>query len=249
MDQGDFDFNVFLDRKNNNKDKYKDSLLTKDELSKAVEILKKEGIDKYEILTINPAAIKKFKLYKRMLLFVNLPIMIALPLWCEFGIDFTHPKANMLYALLYTADTFLFANFFMILNMLKQAVVSINYLTNEDKFEINHFINPSIIKSLFSKQNKSDDKSNSDHTQSVGHREIVGSSALAKSGKGMFNPFIGYRNIEKDQKYITEGMCTWHDRHLFDSIIERAKEIRMEKVSEQVSKNRSKRSSHGNPFS
>ena len=249
MDQGDFDFNVFLDRKNKNKDKYKESLLTKDELSNASDILKKEGIKKYEILTINPAAMKKFMLYKKMLIFVNLPIMIAIPLGCEFLIDFTHPKANMLYAILYTADTFLFANFFMILGMLKQALVSINYLVNEDKFEFNHFINPNIIRSLFSKKEKIEDDNKTENSQHIGYREIISASSLGKCGKGMFNPFIGYKNIDKDQKYITEGMCTWHDRHLFDSFLERAKEIRLSKVSEQVQKNRSKRGGHGNPFS
>uniref|UniRef100_A0A7S3JN72 Uncharacterized protein n=2 Tax=Euplotes harpa TaxID=151035 RepID=A0A7S3JN72_9SPIT len=250
MDQGDFDFNVFLDRKNKNKDKYKEQLLTKDDINKAVEMLKKEKVDKYEILSINPNALKKFNLYKRMAIFLNIPIMLIIPFGCEFLIDFTHPKANMLYALLYTADTFLFVNFFMIYNMLKQAVISINYLVKEDKFEINHFISPRFFKSLFSKKASEPNESTPEQTVASGNTDIVSPGSLGKAPKSLVNPFIGYRNIDTDQKYITEGMCTWHDRHFFDSVLERAKELRGTKVSERILRNKEKRrQGKGNPFS
>lgn len=188
MDQGDFDFNVFLDRKNKNKDKYKDQLLSKEELQRAVELLKEEGTEKYEICTITPNALKKFNFYKRILVFLNLPLVMVLPIFSEFFLDFTHPKANAMYALLYTADTFLFINAYMIYKMLKQAIISINYLVNEDKFEIKHF--SSLSKNPLSAISGGEGKN-------VG---IVDPAHIAKAPKAMLNPFIGYRNTETDQR-------------------------------------------------
>lgn len=188
-------------------------------------MLKQEGTEKYEILTVNEKALKKFNMYKKLLIYVNIPAVVLLPIICELFLDFSHPKANALYALLYTADTFLFMNAYMIYKMLKQAILSINYLVDEEKFEIAHF--SKLSKKLMSKL----DDSSKSTSQNV---EVVDPQNLAKASKSMFSSFVGYRNTSTDQKYITEGMCTWHDRHFFDSIIERAKEKKGPKVSERV---------------
>ena len=186
MDQGDFDFNVFLDRKGEKKENTE--LLTKEELEEAVEILKGEGVEKYKLLTINESALQKFNVYKKMLLYFNIPLAVALPMFCEFFLDFTHPKANALYALLYTADTLFFVNAYIIYKMLRSAVISINYLVEEQKFEIKHL--------PWFGNSKDSSKSTT----------VVDPLHMAKAPKAMINPFVGYRNTSNNRKYITEGM-------------------------------------------
>ena len=64
MDQGDMDFNVFLDREGGKKDDTQ--LLTKEELTEAIDLLKSENVEKYEILKINDTALEKFAVYKKL---------------------------------------------------------------------------------------------------------------------------------------------------------------------------------------
>ena len=37
--------------------------------------------------------------------------------------------------------------------------------------------------------------------------EIVDPKHISKTAKGFVNPFIGYKNIDTDERYATEGMC------------------------------------------
>lgn len=83
--------------------------------------------------------------------------------------------------------------------------MNIDYLPNEQKLKVQKFM----PKKFFFGKSKP---------------ELFDPKEISKAIKGVANPFVGYRNTTTGDRYATEGMCTWHDRHFFDSLIERAKE-------------------------
>lgn len=144
LDESDFDVGPYIDKKalkqvQEEKKKREAKLLTKEELESAIKMLNEDGVDKFPLLTINEAAKQKISTYRKILFGFNLPLCLALPFICEFGLDMAHPKANILYVLLYTADTFFFVNLFTIYGLVRQAVFAINYLPKENKVEIQNY--------------------------------------------------------------------------------------------------------------
>lgn len=74
------------------------------------------GTKEYSLLTINDFALRKYQVYRKILMYFNIPILsivnillnvshdkltflTALPVVGDFIPDFSHPKANTLYVL------------------------------------------------------------------------------------------------------------------------------------------------------
>mmetsp|Transcript_7850 Transcript_7850/g.7427 ORF Transcript_7850/g.7427 Transcript_7850/m.7427 type:complete len:100 (+) Transcript_7850:435-734(+) len=98
----------------------------------------------------------------------------------------THPKASLLYGLLYTADTLFFMNAYMIYKLLKNAVVTIHYVTKSGMFEIQHL-------PIFGNNQEK-------------YLETVAPEHISRTPNVKIDPFVAYRNNSNGRKYITEGM-------------------------------------------
>jgi hypothetical protein len=74
-------------------------------------------------MDIQPAAMKKAQFYKKILYFVNLPLVIGLPLFSYFGMPDIHTKdINMKLAVLHLADFFFTFNSVIIYSVLSKLV-------------------------------------------------------------------------------------------------------------------------------
>ena len=79
--------------KNTRTDDHKRSekdLLDEQSLKEALEQVKQEvassGEKEYKIMTIQPGAWKKVQFYKKSLFFLNLPLIVGIPVFVEFGL-------------------------------------------------------------------------------------------------------------------------------------------------------------------
>mmetsp|Transcript_28020 Transcript_28020/g.27050 ORF Transcript_28020/g.27050 Transcript_28020/m.27050 type:complete len:81 (+) Transcript_28020:83-325(+) len=78
-------------------------------------------------MKIQPVMLKKALFYKKMLYFVNIPIMIGLPLLFLSGIPIPATNPQMVMLLCELADMLLFFNSYIIFKVLSQLVVQIDY--------------------------------------------------------------------------------------------------------------------------
>jgi len=63
-----------------------------------------------------------------MILYFNVPLVIILPLFAEFGIAESHPKKALLTTLLYVSDMFFFSNLVMFYKLISNVVHGISYI-------------------------------------------------------------------------------------------------------------------------
>lgn len=85
-----FDIEILYDgqknpRKDEDKKQDKD-LLDDKQVSEIIEQLKTEKIKEYSIMDIQPGVLNKVLKYKKLLFFVNLPFVVGIPLFVEFGL-------------------------------------------------------------------------------------------------------------------------------------------------------------------
>ena len=208
-------------------------VLDKVQLQQTIDDLKAKNISKHTVLTMSEPVFNKLGSTNRF--YLTAPFLLGIPLFWEFFLDFTHPKADALYALLYTADTLFFVKTYMAFRLRKGAVLAIHFLVDKHKFEFEHFPwfgwRDSTLKSL------------------------VDPAHIIKVKGAAFNPFVGYRNKETNTNYATEGTGTWHDRQLFDSVIEVARQEQKEETDRKRIEQKKKRQQRlnrkekkGNPF-
>lgn len=111
-------------------------LLNEEELKLIKEEFLNSGQEKIPIMEIKEFALKKVNLYKKILFFVNLPLMVGLPICLEGGfiLDPIHKQtASTLYLMLSMTDFMLFFNSVVIYNTIKRITTSIEYLPKTDK--------------------------------------------------------------------------------------------------------------------
>lgn len=159
-------------------------------------------------MTIQPGALKKVDFYKKILFFVNLPLIIGIPTFVEFGLPAMQKKdLSMIYVVLHLTDFFLCFNSIVIYTMISKLVTAISYIPEEHKILIKQRSGRFMKEQLL----KYDPKE------------------LIKCKKQVFNPFVGYRSVtNSNEKFGTESTGMWHDRQIFDSMIFR--EIKRKRV-------------------
>ena len=72
--------------------------------------MKKDGVIEYKIMEIMFDALKKVQFYKKLLLFVNIPAILGIPIFVEMGFLDHKPNAKTIYAMLHLCDFFLCFN-------------------------------------------------------------------------------------------------------------------------------------------
>lgn len=187
-------------------------LIDEQQLKEVLEEIKKEcaktGEKEYHIMDIQPGALKKVQFYKKLLFFVNLPLVVGIPVFVQFGLpSFEKKDLNLIYMMLNVTDFFLCFNSVIIYSMISKIVTGISYLPEEHKIKIKQWSGRFI----------------SEQTKIFDPKEII------KCKKQVLNPFVGYRSVNNaNERFGTESTGMWHDRQLFDSMIHR--EIKRKRV-------------------
>ena len=143
---------------------------------------------------------KKVSFYRKMLLFVNCPLLVGLPLLLHSSVfaSLSSAKLHQMNILLSMADCVLFIDSLLIYTIIGKIVTSINYKPESDKVEVTHlgttFLSPKT--------------------------ETLNPKDLAKHKYKTVNPFIGYKRLDTKTMFATESSIGhWNDRKFFDSII------------------------------
>jgi len=95
-------------------------------------------VKRYSLYEIQGANLKKALNYRKLLLYVNVPIMVGIPLFFNFApmAAAATQKADLLFMVAHTADCFFLLNSILIYNFVKRVVTSIDYNTETGKLEI-----------------------------------------------------------------------------------------------------------------
>lgn len=77
---------------------------------------------------------KKIEKYRKMLFYINIPLVIGIPLFVQFGVPELQKKdLSMLYAILHLTDFFFCFNSILIYSIISKVVTCIKYLPEEHK--------------------------------------------------------------------------------------------------------------------
>lgn len=154
-------------------------------------------------MEMQPGVMKKVQRYKKMLFFVNLPLIVGIPAFIEFGLPELQKKdVTMIYTILHLTDFFLCFNSLIIYSVISKLVTAISYLPEENKIKIKQYRDWLLREKVDCYEPKD----------------------LIKCKRKTLNPFIGYRSVaDANTKFGTESTSLWHDRQLLDSIIFREK--------------------------
>ena len=79
---------------------------------------------------------KKVNFYKKLLFFVNIPLVIGIPIICELGFLDHKPNVKTIYAFLHLTDFFLCFNSVIIYSTVQKLVTAISYLPESHKIEM-----------------------------------------------------------------------------------------------------------------
>ena len=90
-------------------------------------------------MTIKEEALKKWQNYRKLLFFVNIPLVFGLPVLLETGFADHKEQADRLYVFLQIADFFFAFNSIIIYQTLKRVVYAIHFLPEENKLQIEQF--------------------------------------------------------------------------------------------------------------
>lgn len=75
--------------------------------------------------------------YKKLLFFVNIPLILGIPAFVEWGLPALQKKdVNIIYIVLHLTDFFLCFNSLVIYSMISKLVTAISYLPEEHKLLI-----------------------------------------------------------------------------------------------------------------
>jgi len=74
-----------------------------------------------------------------MLFGVNMPMIVAIPVYIEFFMDTAMDKVDTIMILLQLGDFALFLNSWMVYTLMKKTVTSIKYLPLDNKLKITQF--------------------------------------------------------------------------------------------------------------
>ena len=85
-------------------------LYDEQQIKDVIEGLKNDGKERYPIMDIQEVVQKKVNFYKKLLFYVNIPLVFAIPLVCELGFFDHKPNVKTIYAFLHLTDFFLCFN-------------------------------------------------------------------------------------------------------------------------------------------
>lgn len=154
----------------------------------------------YPIFRIKEEHLATISRQRKILFFLNVPLMVAIPFFLESGMlaSYTIKKANQIYFGLMMCDYIFLINSFLMFNTIKRVVSSIDYYPESNKLQIKQF------NSTFLQEN----------VQTVDPNDLV------KCKGKTINRMVGYRSLVKSgDRYATESIGVWHDRQLMDSIV------------------------------
>lgn len=137
--------------------------------------------------------------YRKLLFFVNIPMIFGLPLFVEFGLPMMEKKnASLIAVVLHLTDFFLCFNSLIIYSMISKLTTAISLLPEENKIQLKQMSGRFLTERIMTFDPKE----------------------LIKCKKQTLNPFIGYRSVNDSQlRFGTESTSLWHDRQLLDSMI------------------------------
>ena len=130
--------------------------------------------------------------YKKILFFVNLPLILGIPCYVEWGLPLAQKEdLTLAYTVLHLTDFFLCFNSIIIYSVVSKMVTGIEYLPQEHKVKITQckdwFLNE--VTTLYDPKE------------------------LQNCKKQQLNPFIGYKHIHRGSERLgTESTSVWHDR-------------------------------------
>lgn len=143
-------------------------------------------------MTIQPGALKKIQYYRKMLFFVNLPIVAGIPLFVHFGLpELTKKDVNLVYVMLHLTDFLFCFNSIVIYQTVQKIVTAISFLPDEHKIKITQYKDWLLREKV----------------------TLYDPKELIKCKKQVLNPYIGYRSVEDSNDRLgTEAIGLWHDR-------------------------------------
>lgn len=137
--------------------------------------MKEQGLKEYKLFNINPQVESKINKTKNILFFVNLPIIVGLPILLETGmLAMSAEKLEKLYGLLCLGDFFLTFNSILFYSFVKSMAKSITYDVEENKIKVRHY-GTNFLKETESSYNPDE---------------------LVKHRRKSINLFVGYKSIK-----------------------------------------------------
>lgn len=136
-----FDTEILFDgMKNERTDDHKRSekdLLDEATVKEIIEEIKKTEEKEYSIMTAQPGVIKKMQFYRKLLFFVNIPMIVGIPVFVEWGLPMLEKKnASMIAIVLHLTDFFLCFNSLIIYSMISKLTTAISFLPEENKIHL-----------------------------------------------------------------------------------------------------------------
>ena len=102
-----------------------------------IEEIKKTGEKEYSFMTAQPGVIKKMQFYRKLLFFVNIPMIFGIPMFVEFGLPMLEKKnASLISIVLHLTDFFLCFNSLIIYSMISKLTTAISLLPEENKIQL-----------------------------------------------------------------------------------------------------------------
>ena len=98
--------------------------------------------EKHVFFKVKEAAQMKAEVYKKIVLYLNIPVLVSIPLATNFNlIPFTIPahKAQMVYMLLHGMDVFMFMNSILLWSVISKIVKEISYNPETKKITISQY--------------------------------------------------------------------------------------------------------------
>ena len=191
-----FDTEILFDGiKNQRTEELKKSekdLLDEATVKEIIEEIKKTGEKEYSFMTSQPGVIKKMQFYRKLLFFVNIPMILGLPLFVEFGLPMLEKKnASLIAIVLHLTDFFLCFNSLIIYSMISKLTTAISLLPEENKIQLKQMSGRFLTERIMTFDPKE----------------------LIKCKKQTLNPFVGYRSVnDSSLRFGTESTSLWHDR-------------------------------------
>ena len=107
-------------------------------MKEIIEEVKKEcqesGQKEYKLMDAQPGVLKKLAFYRKILFFFNIPMVIGIPIFVEWGLPSLEKKnASMISMLLTLTDFFLCFNSLIIYSTISKLCTAISYLPEEHK--------------------------------------------------------------------------------------------------------------------
>lgn len=163
-----------------------------------------EGETQFQLMEIRPEMLKKVNFYKKMLLYVNCPLMVAIPTFIHtplFSYYVAAEKAQAMMILMSCCDLMLVVDSYLIYAVVSKLATSVIYKPADDKLEI------TTMGGMFMSQKT----------------QVFEPMDLQKHLKKSINPFVGYKTVTGVQVFGTEGIGQWADRKFLDSIVKEQK--------------------------